>query len=297
MRVALVTGAARGIGRAIAADLGRDHHLAFTYLTTDPGPLLKERPDALAIRADLRDPAASADIVAQIIARFGALDTLVMNAGVVAMDADDASADIFNVNVLGPKRLLDAALPHLQSGAAIVNISSVNATLPARGAALYSASKAALNTWTRAMAKELGPDGIRVNALAPGATEIPEAPRDPDLVKLFVEMTALDRVGPLTTSPPPSASSPQTPPASSPERSSPSPAATASKPFAQAAASEPALLTQSGQGPAPDAREIAEGPRPTGRRLFPLRRGMGSVSQGSARPALMLLLWWDRSAK
>jgi NAD(P)-dependent dehydrogenase (short-subunit alcohol dehydrogenase family) len=63
------------------------------------------------------------------------------------------------------------------------------------GAAAYSASKAALNCWTKAMAKELGPRGIRVNAVAPGATERLESPRSPDLIKLFVEMTALGRIG------------------------------------------------------------------------------------------------------
>ena len=67
--------------------------------------------------------------------------------------------------------------------------------LPAKGAAAYSASKAALNCWSKAMAKELGPRCIRVNAVAPGATEHPENPRPAELVKIFVEMTAMGRIG------------------------------------------------------------------------------------------------------
>ena len=109
-------------------------------------------------------------------------------------DAPDA-ARAFDVNVMANNSLLTAALPHLKPGASVVAISSVNARLPTRGAALYSASKAALDTWIRAMAKELGPQGIRVNGVAPGAIEIPEAPRDPDMVDAFVGMTALGRIG------------------------------------------------------------------------------------------------------
>ena len=77
----------------------------------------------------------------------------------------------------------------------MISVSSVNAELPPKGAVAYGASKAALNNWTRAMAKELGPRGIRVNAVAPGAIERPEAPRPEELLKLFVDLTALGRAG------------------------------------------------------------------------------------------------------
>ena len=199
-KVALVTGGARGLGRAIAADLAKDHHVAITHRTTDTGPLLKERPDIFSIQADLNNPASAQDIIAQVIHRFGALDVIVNNAGVIeanGFETEDlhTAEKIFNVNVLAPMALLSAALPHLKPGACVVNISSINAALPAMGASAYSASKAALNTWTRAMAKELGPRGIRVNAVAPGATELPEAPRPDDLVGIFVDMTALGRIG------------------------------------------------------------------------------------------------------
>ncbi len=195
MRVALITGAARGIGRAIATDLGSDHHLACTYLSTDPGPLLSERPDALMIRADLTTTEDVSEVFAQTLDRYGRLDTLVLNAGHIGMDDTGDPSRHFAVNVTANHTLLTAATPHLKPGASVVAISSCNAVLPARGATLYSASKAALNTWVRGMAKELGSAGIRVNGVAPGATEIPEAPRDPELVQQFAELTALGRIG------------------------------------------------------------------------------------------------------
>lgn len=86
-------------------------------------------------------------------------------------------------------------MPHLKPGACVVNISSVNAELPPKGAAIYGASKAALNLWTRGMAKELGARGIRVNAIAPGAINIAEEPRTDELTELFVQDTALGRIG------------------------------------------------------------------------------------------------------
>lgn len=195
-RVALVTGAARGIGRAIAEDLAQDHDVAITWHTTRPDAL----PGLHAVQADLTADGAAQAVVDSVIARYGRLDVIVNNAGSVVpspKEAFDATAQraILDVNLLAPGALLAAALPHLNPGAAIVNISSVNAVLPPREASIYGASKAALNLWTRAMAKELGPQGIRVNAVAPGAINTPEAPRPDELTTLFVEMTALGRIG------------------------------------------------------------------------------------------------------
>ena len=196
-RVALITGGARGIGRAIARDLAADHDVVIGYHSTAP----QDPPEGVqGVRADLSDDAERARLVAEVIDRHGRLDVIVNNAGLVASTAADdfdraAWRAIFDVNLLAPGALLAAALPHLQPGAAIVNVSSVNAVLPPQGAVAYGASKAALNLWTRAMAKELGPRGIRVNAVAPGAVNTPEAPRDEKLTQVFVEMTALGRIG------------------------------------------------------------------------------------------------------
>ncbi|WP_238938101.1 SDR family NAD(P)-dependent oxidoreductase [Sulfitobacter geojensis] len=192
--VALITGGARGIGRAIAAELAADHTVVVTYHSTPPDALLGDCPDVLALPADLSQPDVAKDVVQQVVTRLGRLDVLINNAGDIAMDDDDLMRT-FAVNLTAPMKLLDAALPHLHSGASVINISSVNAELPAMGAVGYSASKAAVNTWTRGMAKTLGPKGIRVNAIAPGAIERSEAPRPPELVKAFVDMTALGRSG------------------------------------------------------------------------------------------------------
>jgi NAD(P)-dependent dehydrogenase (short-subunit alcohol dehydrogenase family) len=192
--VALITGGARGIGRALARELGRDHELAITYHSTPPEALLAELPEALALPVDLAQPGFAPELVAAVMARFGRLDVLVNNAGALASDAEDRGQN-YAVNVAAPMALIEAALPHLRPGASVINISSVNARLPAMGALGYSASKAGLENWTRGMAKELGPRGIRVNAIAPGAIEREESPRPPELVAKFVELTALGRVG------------------------------------------------------------------------------------------------------
>lgn len=198
-KVALVTGAARGIGRAIAVDLSRDHDIAFTWHNTPADGLLAEVPDALAIHADLTQADAAPQVIRAAVAHFGRLDLIVNNAGAIVETAieDHHRADhhiIMDMHVHAPAALLTAALPHLKPGAAIISISSVNAVLPPMGAAIYGASKAAQNLWTKAMAKELGPKGIRVNAVAPGAVNIPEAPRDAALSKTFEDMTALGKL-------------------------------------------------------------------------------------------------------
>ena len=197
-KVALITGGARGIGRAIVEELARDYLVAFTWLTSEPAAA--GGADILPLRSDLTQPGEPERVVAEVIDTFGQLDLIVNNAGAVESSPKhefdvDTQRFILDLNLLVPAALLAAALPHLQRGANIVSISSVNAVLPPRDAVTYGASKAALNLWTRGMAKELGPEGIRVNAVAPGAINIPEAPRPDDLTELFVKETALGRVG------------------------------------------------------------------------------------------------------
>ncbi|UYV36693.1 SDR family oxidoreductase [Rhodobacteraceae bacterium D3-12] len=196
-KVALVTGGARGIGRAIVEALSEDHLVVVHYNSTVPEGL---GGGCIAVQADLRSEGAAEALIGEAIDKAGRPDVIVNNAGLVestpkeAFDAQSWRA-IFEVNLFAAGAILSAALPHLERGAAVVNISSVNAVLPPMGAAAYGASKAALDLWTRAMAKELGPQGIRVNAVAPGAINTPEAPRDADLTQAFVEMTALGRIG------------------------------------------------------------------------------------------------------
>ncbi len=148
-KVALITGGTRGIGRAIVEDLSRDHRVAFTWLTTAPDGALAGS-DALAIPSDLTEPGAAETIIQRVTGQFGRLDVIVNNAGLVRstpkeqFEPDDHRA-ILDLNLLAPMALLTAALPHLDRGASVINISSMNATLPPRDAATYGASKAALN--------------------------------------------------------------------------------------------------------------------------------------------------------
>lgn len=203
-RVIMITGAARGIGRAIAEALAPDHDLAITYKTAaqDAAVFCQSHPNALALQADLReaDPKALIDAV---IAHFGRLDGLVNNAGIVGteptIDAFDMALahDLMTVNALTPIALISAALPHLRPGAAIVNVTSINARFPPAGAPVYGASKAALENLTIGCAKALGPRGIRVNAVAPGAIERDYAPRPADLIQRFTNETALSRLAEL----------------------------------------------------------------------------------------------------
>ncbi|WP_311199637.1 SDR family NAD(P)-dependent oxidoreductase [Leisingera caerulea] len=192
--VALVTGAARGIGQAIAQELAGNYSVAITHLETRPADS-----SFLAVRADFRDPEAPAMVVERTLQHFGRIDLIVNSAGAIASDGPevfDSSAlrEMFDVNLFAAQGLLAAALPHLTPGAGVISISSVNASMPPAGAALFGASKAALESWTRGMAKELGPRGVRVNAVAPGAVNDPQNPRPPELVGEFEKLTALGRL-------------------------------------------------------------------------------------------------------
>ncbi len=196
-RTVLITGGAKGIGFAIAEEFIKDHNVAIVWNTEPPKDNLS---GAHLIQADLTKAGSCNAVIEDLMTHFGRLDVIVNNAGLVrATPIGDFSADahraILDVNLLVPCDLLNAAMPHLKSGASIVNISSINATMPPKAAAIYGASKAALNLWTKAMAKELGPLGVRVNAVAPGAIAVSHRPRSSELTELFVKDTALGRPG------------------------------------------------------------------------------------------------------
>ncbi|MFT7595252.1 MAG: 3-oxoacyl-[acyl-carrier protein] reductase [Paracoccaceae bacterium] len=198
--VVLITGAARGIGRAIADNLAVDHDIAITYHTAAPEAAVfsSKNPSALVRQADL-STCPPADLIAEVMDHFGRIDGLVNNAGTIqntSLDDYDpqAAAYIMQMNALVPLGLIAAATPHMKPGASIVNITSVNAKFPPVGAPVYGASKAALDSLTKSCAKALGPKGIRINALAPGAVERDYAPRPQDMIALFEKDTAMGQL-------------------------------------------------------------------------------------------------------
>ncbi len=201
-KTVLITGGGRGIGRAIADDLVRDHNVIITYFSDKTAGKLFTvvNPGSLAIRADFTKAEEPEEVMKIAVASFGQIDFLVNNAGVVretsheAVDPADHAA-LYQANVTAPAALLAAALPHMPDGSAVVNIASINAASPPAEVGVYAATKAALVAMTKSQAKALGPRGIRVNAIAPGAIERDYKPRPEDVQKLIRDDSALGRNG------------------------------------------------------------------------------------------------------
>lgn len=194
LKVALVTGASRGIGAGIALDLARKGFTVVINYRSDEAAAAKVArqvrelgAEALVICADVADPAQVDAMFAEIDDRYGQLDVLVCNAGVLRDTLLGASVpadfdDIFSVNISGVVNCCRQASKRMVSRrrGAIVNMSSVAATRPGRGQSNYAASKGAVEAFTKALAVELAPRGIRVNAVAPGviATDMTEEIRN-----------------------------------------------------------------------------------------------------------------------
>ncbi|HEX4443333.1 MAG TPA: SDR family oxidoreductase [Galbitalea sp.] len=173
---AIVTGGASGIGAATTALLlERGCRVAVLDLAPAAAPA-----DSIAIGCDIGDTDSVVLAVADAINQLGGLDILVNNAGIgaqgdVMANPEDEWQRVFNVNVFGIMRVTRAALPALRNSrhAAIVNTSSIAATAGLPQRALYSASKGAVHALTLAMAADHLPEGIRVNAVAPGTADTP----------------------------------------------------------------------------------------------------------------------------
>jgi len=182
-RVALVTGGATGIGRACVERFLQDGmSVVFTDISSQDGERtlsdLRDADSRLAfVAGDVRDAACNARAIERARGSWGRLDVLVANAGVQTpgrlVDAQDNDIKaVLDVNFLGAARICREALPHMIAAGkgAIVAISSVNALLAFPGMLAYDASKAALISLVRHIAVEHGRDGIRANAVCPGAT-------------------------------------------------------------------------------------------------------------------------------
>ena len=181
--VAIVTGGSRGIGRAIVQTLaaaGMDVTFTYRVNATAANEVVAASPDVriTAEAVDVRDAAACAAFAEKVFDRSGRVDLLVNNAGIIkdnpVTGLEDADVrEVLDTNVVGTFNMTRAVAPYLISKrrGKIIQISSVAGEKGGRGQTNYAASKGALNAFTRALAVELAPRGITVNAVAPGVIE------------------------------------------------------------------------------------------------------------------------------
>ncbi|WP_235735893.1 SDR family oxidoreductase [Nocardioides alcanivorans] len=212
-QVALVTGGDSGIGRAVCLAFAREGaDVAFAHLPEEgddaavTAELVKSAGRrVLALPGDLRDREACDDAVAGTVEELGGLDVLVNNAGFqMARDpsledySDDRIDRTFKTNLYALLWLTRAAIKHLRRRpGCIINNASIQAFEPSTSLLDYAATKAAINNFTVNLATQLGPDGIRVNAVAPGPiwTPLQPATQEPEKVEHFGEDTPLGRAG------------------------------------------------------------------------------------------------------
>lgn len=208
-KIAIVTGASRGIGAAIAKRLAKD---GFTVVINYAGSqaeaeALAARIEAaggraLSAKADVSDPDAVRRMFDAAETAFGGVDVLVNNAGIMQLssiaDADDASFDrMIAVNLKGTFNGLREAARRLRNGGRIVNFSTSVVGLKLENYGVYAATKAAVETMTAILSKELRGRNITVNAVAPGptATDLFLSGKSPELIERMSRMAPLERLG------------------------------------------------------------------------------------------------------
>ncbi len=211
-KVAVVTGASKGIGAAIAKRFASEGaSVVVNYASSREGAdrvveaITREGGEAVAVHGDVGKAADVQSLFAETKRLYGKIDVLVNNAGVYQFQALEEVTEAefhreFNINVLGPILTTQAALSLFgESGGSVINVSSVVATSPPPGSVVYSATKGALDTITRTLAVELAGRKIRVNTLSPGGVDT-EGARTAgviggDFEKKIIEGTPLGRMG------------------------------------------------------------------------------------------------------
>ena len=206
---ALVTGASRGIGAAIAKALaaeGADVAITYEKSAEAAGEVVNAIKAtgrrAVAIQADSADTAAVQASVEKTVAELGGLDILVNNAGILRLSPvkdislEDVNA-LLNVNVRAPIVASKAAIPHLGNGGRIINIGSFFADKVPGGAGLpvYALTKSALTAFSQGLARELGSSDITVNVVQPGSIDTDMNPAHGPFGEILRSITALGRYG------------------------------------------------------------------------------------------------------
>jgi len=208
-KVAIVTGASRGIGAAIARRLASDGHAVVVNYAGSVAPagqvvadIEKDGGKALAVQADVSDAQAVARMFDSAQAAFGGIDVLVNNAGIMKLakvaDSDDALIDShIAINLKGTLNALREGAKRLRDGGRIVNFSTSVVGLKLETYGVYAATKAAVETLTGILAKELRGRSITVNAVAPGptATSLFLDGKSPELIERMAKMNPLERLG------------------------------------------------------------------------------------------------------
>jgi 3-oxoacyl-[acyl-carrier protein] reductase len=210
-KVAVVTGASKGIGAAIAKSLAAEGaSVVVNYSSSKSGAdavvsaIKADGGKAVAVHGDVSKAAEAQGIIDAAIKNFGRLDVLVNNSGVYEFSPIESITEehyrkIFNINVLGLLLTTQAAVKHLGEGASIINIGSLVTSVTPPNTAVYTATKGAVDAITGVLAKELGAKKIRVNSINPGMVETEGVQAagliGSDFEKGIVAQTPLGRLG------------------------------------------------------------------------------------------------------
>ena len=212
-KVAVVTGASKGIGAAIAKALAAEGaSVVVNYASSKAGAdktvdeIFKAGGKAVAVGGDVSKAAEAQGIIAAAISNYGRLDVLVNNSGVYEFSPIETITEEhfhrqFNINVLGLLLVTQAAVKHLGEGGSIINIGSIVSRVTPPNSAVYTGTKGAVDAITGVLSRELGPRKIRVNALNPGLVETEGTKTagtsgpDSEMEKWIIPQTPLGRVG------------------------------------------------------------------------------------------------------